>query len=397
MNSRKYIHPFPARMAPDIAVDECKKLSPGSTILDPMCGSGTTLRAAQEANLYAIGSDLDPMAVLISKVNTTPLDPEATIKAAMDAVDKAKSTSRVKLPWIDDDKETQEFIDFWFAGKQVKDLRRIAHVIDRYYSGKLRDFLKITLSRIIITKEMRASLARDTSHSRPHRVALNNNYDIFSNFLKSAVQTAQRLPEPGGQPAAVSRRDARNLSNVASNSVDAVITSPPYLNAIDYMRGHKLALVWLGYKLSDLREVRSTSIGTERRPDDSYKTELLNNLVQEMKFYGRLKKREKAMFDRYALDVLSLMEEINRVIKSDGKAILVVGNSCLKDIFIKNTEAVIAAAQLVGLQLEAKRTRKLPRNSRYLPTPTRNDRSSLSKRMRTESVLHFRKPSLITP
>src|SRR3712207_7608036 len=47
----------------------------------------------------------------------------------------------------------------------------------------------------------------------------------------------------------------------------AAITSPPYLNAIDYLRGHRLSLVWLGYRIGDLRLTRAVSIGAERRPD----------------------------------------------------------------------------------------------------------------------------------
>ena len=50
-------------------------------------------------------------------------------------------------------------------------------------------------------------------------------------------------------------------------SIDMVITSPPYLNAIDYLRGHRLSLVWLGHQLSGLRMIRSGSVGAERGPD----------------------------------------------------------------------------------------------------------------------------------
>jgi len=43
-----------------------------------------------------------------------------------------------------------------------------------------------------------------------------------------------------------------------------VLTSPPYLNAIDYLRGHRLALVWLGHELGPLKEIRANSVGAER-------------------------------------------------------------------------------------------------------------------------------------
>ena len=66
------IHPFPARMAPDIAQGFLEDCAEGGRILDPMCGSGTVLRAAVEAGLDCTGVDTDPLAVLLSRVWVTP-------------------------------------------------------------------------------------------------------------------------------------------------------------------------------------------------------------------------------------------------------------------------------------------------------------------------------------
>ena len=66
--TRKHVHPFPARMAPEIALDKIEQLTaPGATVLDPMCGSGTVVRLATESNRAAIGVDLDPLAVIITR------------------------------------------------------------------------------------------------------------------------------------------------------------------------------------------------------------------------------------------------------------------------------------------------------------------------------------------
>ena len=57
------IHPFPARMAPEIALSEINNLPTSSTILDPMMGSGTVLRVGSTNGHHVIGRDLDPLAV----------------------------------------------------------------------------------------------------------------------------------------------------------------------------------------------------------------------------------------------------------------------------------------------------------------------------------------------
>ncbi len=78
--------------------------------------------------------------------------------------------------------ETREFVGYWFAPEQAEDLSRIARVLIN--RPRTDDPLRVALSRMIVTKEMGASLARDTSHNRPHRVADENDFDVFDEFVK---------------------------------------------------------------------------------------------------------------------------------------------------------------------------------------------------------------------
>ncbi len=186
----------------------------------------------------------------------------------------------------------------------------------------------------------------------------------------------------------VSLGDARFLRSVSNGDVDAVLTSPPYLNAIDYMRGHRLSLVWLGYRLSDLRSIRSNAIGAERGPDHYRSGDLFHEIQEAMGPIEKLSSRDASMVARYAEDIYRLISEVARVLKPSGKAILVVGNSCLKGTFIRNSDGVIKAARMVGLKLRRQVERELPTSSRYLPIPNGRDQP-LGKRMRTESIMSF--------
>src|SRR5947199_7915105 len=73
---REPIHPFPARMAPGIALDVLSDAEKPLRVLDPMMGSGTVLSVARSKGHHAIGVDIDPLAVLISRVWTTAIDPD---------------------------------------------------------------------------------------------------------------------------------------------------------------------------------------------------------------------------------------------------------------------------------------------------------------------------------
>jgi hypothetical protein len=95
------------------------------------------------------------------------------------------------------------------------------------------------------------------------------------------------------------------------------------------------------------------------------------------------------MVERYALDVFQVLTELHRVIKPRGKAVLVVGNSCLTGVFVENALTVKAAAEQAGFRLKSQDERPLPPARRYLPPPDARETSDLQKRMRTESVLTF--------
>lgn len=88
---RHPVHPFPARMAPEIV---CSIIRPAGRrplrILDPMMGSGTVVALAQSRHHHAIGIDIDPLAALITRVWTTPLDKEAVRSTAISILSAAK-------------------------------------------------------------------------------------------------------------------------------------------------------------------------------------------------------------------------------------------------------------------------------------------------------------------
>ena len=385
------IHPFPARMAPEVAIGTLCDLPASSVVLDPMAGSGTVLRHACNMGHAALGYDVDPLAVLISKAWITPVSDDAIQAVYRDVLRDALSRDPldVALPWIDDDHETGMFVNYWFAKEQQRDLRCISAAIadkceatDAEETHACLDVLKVALSRIIVTKEQCASLARDTSHSRPHRVATVSDYRVYEGFGRSVQKVRKRLlAQPPKAQGTVSLGDARKL-DVCDESVDLVITSPPYLNAIDYLRGHRLSLVWLGHQLSDLRAIRAGSVGTERGPDGNQDD--VEEILGAMGSIGDLPSRYRGMVTRYAHDVHCIVREVARVLRQHGSATFVVGNSCLRDVFVCNSGAIRTSAALNGLVVCEEFERELPRRQRYLPI---SDHGTLGRRMRTETIV----------
>lgn len=388
------IHPFPARMAPELAISQLDRLPSDSVVLDPMSGSGTVVRHAAEIGLKSYGFDLDPLAVLISKVSSRHIPDEEIEAAGAKLLKEAMGLSAdPELPWIDGDGEAERFVAYWFAKKQRRALRKVAYALsiaeDIGISADTRDVLKVALSRIIVTKAQAASLAQDTSHSRPHRVATESDYDVIGGFEKSIVQLRKRLqrisPKVEG---IVAHGDARKLTDIEDGSIDFILTSPPYLNALDYMRGHRMSLIWLGHRYSELSKTRSASIGAERAPDTPLSEQLTHEVQSYMGELDELPRPQRMMINRYVADLYQMASEVSRVLRDNATATFVMGDSCLRGVFVSNSNGLAAAAELAGLKEVSRIARDLPQQHRYLPTP---ENGSLAKRMKKETILTFTK------
>ncbi len=396
---RNPIHPFPARMAPGIALEALGKGSTPLRVLDPMAGSGTVLAVARANGHRAIGVDLDPLAVLLAGVWTRTVDATKVNDKAAEVLERARSSCKatpigLSYPYRADD-ETCRFIRYWFDAYARCQLSALAGAIRGVHDEATQDALWCGFSRLIITKSAGASLAMDLSHSRPHREFATAPVKPFNKFI-SAVQTVvsncpQRGREAVGPPTVVKRGDARAL-DVDSGSIDLVLSSPPYLNAIDYIRCSKFSLVWMGYTISELRDIRTGSVGSEATLKEAVRADWVRLLIKQLGLKPALSSRDEALLARYAWDMGKALAEVSRVLRSGGRAVYVIGDSMSRGTFIRNSSIVTALAEAHGLTLASHQSRALPANRRYLPPPgKRSSKETMDGRMRREVVVVFNK------
>lgn len=390
---RESVHPFPARMAPGIALDAMRQKT-NLRVLDPMMGSGTVLALARARGHHAFGVDIDPLAVLMTRAWTTALDHAATVDEARAVLARAmvryaKFSATDAWP-LESDEETRAFAAYWFDGEARRQLCSLASVIDTVSTQSVKDALWCAFSRLIITKQSGACLAMDLSHSRPHKkfeIAPAMPFDNFLAAVERVVANCISHNDRGRGPAATTYQgDARRLP-LPDASIDLVLTSPPYLNAIDYMRCSKFSLVWMGYSITSLRQLRAESVGTERGLSASAAPDVAG-ILESLKMRPKLKPRQEAIFRRYVVDMRRALSEVARVLTVTGQAVYVVGENTVRGTFVKNSAVVEAVAQRAGLLLTARRGRALPANRRYLPPPGQSG-PDLEMRMRREVVLTF--------
>ena len=381
------LHPFPARMAPELAMKGLDTTDRKQiTVLDPMCGSGTVLAEASKGGHVAIGTDIDPLATLISNCIVNPVTSDSVISGGDFVLDQAVSSRDAShLSWPD--VETEQFVSFWFDEVIARDLSALASVIrTAAVTEELRNYLWCAFSRMIIVKSNGASRAMDLSHSRPHRSRHTRSMCPFERFEREVRIVAERLSTflgvlPAAPEGDVLRADARVLP-LGEASVDCVITSPPYLNAIDYVRMSKFTLVWLGHSISQLRTIRSASMGSEAGKGTEFGTNVpWHRFGPLMDLQGR----HRCMVARFVYDILRMSEEVSRVLRVGGSFTIIIGNSAIRGVYVENAEIVKWAISQACLDIESEEYREIPDDRRYLPPPS--TQQGHTTRMREEVVL----------
>lgn len=376
-------------MAPQIALDRLPRRGGRRlTILDPMMGSGTIPVLAANSRHEAVGFDLDPLAVLLARTWGRRLPTNAFVEAAREVAGSGREEE--DQTWQHDDAETQEFIDYWFDRRTQLRLAALARAISDQ-PVRLRDALWCSFSRLIITKDAGASRARDVSHSRPHRVREYASFDPVDKFAYAAEVVSKRHRSLSGRRPAqgrlrLERADARELP-LPDESVDIAMTSPPYLQAIDYLRGHRLSLVWMGYTLGELRDLRGTTIGSERQL--SAAEGWCQKTAAEAPA-ATLSTRSNGILQRYVSDLDRVVAELSRVLRPGGTATFVVAEATLSGVSVNVSRIVERAAERHEFRCVDRSTRELVGSKRYLPPPT-DGTGTLDKRMRSESCLTFKR------
>lgn len=393
---REPVHPFPARMAPGIALAVMSDIDE-SRVLDPMMGSGTVLAMARAHGHRAIGFDIDPLAVLISKVWNTAFDPE-NIRDQANGVLKSALIEFKNITVADAypqraDEETREFLRYWFDGYARRQLAALSFAICALRCETLRATLWCAFSRLIISKQSGASRAMDLSHSRPHRVFDTAPEKPFNKFLSSAERIvangiSKRARNRGPEPT-IKLGDARKLM-LPDKSIDLVLTSPPYLNAIDYIRCSKFSLVWMGYSVSDLRKIRAGSVGTEAAQRAPLDDKEIRSIVEALKLRPKLDDHHQRILGKYIADMRTAISEVGRVLSNEGQAVYVVGENTLRGTYIYTSVIVRKLAEFAGLSMKSRITRNLPGDRRYMPPPSAGHSGGMIEaRMRREAVLTF--------
>ena len=243
------LHPYPAKFVAELprALLDTLPIPPESAVLDPFCGSGTTLVESQRSGLPSIGIDLNPVACLMTRVKTAPL-PADLPSSANEAVDRARAEKTPPIPLIPN-------LDHWFLPSVQQALAALTQAIAVSQPAH-HDALRLALSSIIVRVSNQDS---DTRYAAVNKDV--NAEDVFRAFLRAAKRLHDVLSSRSYPlvPSEVIHADTLAVRpQDVTVPIGVVITSPPYPNAYEYWLYHKYRMWWLGF---DPVEVKEHEIG----------------------------------------------------------------------------------------------------------------------------------------
>jgi len=240
-------------------------------LLDPFMGSGTALL---EATLHknfkkAYGIDINPLALLIAKVKTTPINPEKVkeeYKKLMMRCNSGKKAVNFRQKEIE--KPNFFNIEFWFKPKVITDLAIIKENINKIEDDNIKDFFLIAFSETV----RNVSNTRNSEYKlyrMSQTMLLKHIPDTFEEFKNKASKNIASMEEYHREhnpkcDVSIFAEDTRNLTSIPANSVDLIVTSPPYGDSrttVAYGQFSRLGLQWLGHDKNSVLGIDKTSLG----------------------------------------------------------------------------------------------------------------------------------------
>jgi SAM-dependent methyltransferase len=361
------IHRYSGKFIPQIAARAIELLTrPRELVLDPYCGSGTTLLEAALQGRRAIGIDLNPLAVLIARTKVTPVPGDSLASLCGTLRRRLAAAKWADTPlfqgvrtgsgnWQDtgsDPRLNDDWYRKWFQPDVLRELLLIDDAICEVQEESLRSIARVAFSDILRKSS--------NAHSGYPNVMFDKNAgprpSPIAPFLRTLertcamVHTLDRIPiRP--EDVHVQQANASALP-LEDNSIDAVISHPPYIGSIPYAEYGLLSLKWLG---ANPRELDAQLTGGRRH--------------------------SASVVSRFARDYSRMMHETARVLRPGRCAFLMVGNPVVRGKAVDLASMTISLAADAGLELVAQ--------------AARNGLNRRANKMGQEHLLFFRKAPIL--
>lgn len=414
---------FPGKFHPPLVEQVLSSFEPKG-VIDPMAGVGTVAVEAKAAGIPSLSLDIDPVSVFFAKVKTTPI-PEPVLRDAWR--DLSASLERHMRPA--EEIEQRMFRDLRhdrmrrrLARMQAQDLARLSYWFRRYvlvdyarihhsiHNGGLPDqnmrvrrfFLACLLSSVRRISNADPSPVSGLEITKHMREKIDDGYpiDVFGEFSRRVENAIQQMAEynshleetkTAATAVHVHRQDALRLQQAARKAAlkwDLILFSPPYCNAIEYWRRHRLEYLVGGFLDEDgvvdlsHKFVGRTTVGGKAREPGRIGFRSTDSLIRHL--WENERKHKAQLLWQYFSDMRERLAAFHEASPSGGHCVIVVGDSQTAGRRVSTANTLTFLAEEVGF--EHVQTSRYTIKNRVMQYPTKTH-----DKIQKESVIVLRK------
>ncbi|HNZ25825.1 MAG TPA: DNA methyltransferase [Spirochaetota bacterium] len=388
-------HQYPAKFIPQLARKILRVFTnENSVVLDNFSGSGTTLIECLLLNRKkAIGIELNPFACFMAKVKVTPIDP-VLLKNKFYEIENMYFRS-------DNNFENQKFhnIEFWFKKDVITHLSKLKSIITDIENENIKNFFLLCLSEVIrrvsLTNHGGFKLHRDKNKINDsfnpnvfdeYNKVCNRNINLMIKFYSNVKLNKTNIKIIYG--------DSRIRQNIDEESVDFILTSPPYGDSrttVAYGQFSRLSWQWLNND-NNIYSLDGNLLGGKNNI----------NLDDETLDYSPMLKQQleqiKNNCNNRAKDVLSFYIDLNKTLinayyylKRDKYFVLVTGNRTVKNVFLRTDLIISELAGKIGFNVEKILYRNIINKRMPSKNSPTNEKGVLCDTMLKENIIFLRK------
>lgn len=386
---------YPAKFHPPVARALIERYSSkGDLVFDPFVGSGTLLVECAVMGRRGHGTDIDPLAIAVTKSKVHRHDLTALARSSdkvLAELLKHERAQDVYDRYIFEDLDLSQYeaesgevttwipaiprLDHWFRRYVVIDLAKIRRTIEQVSAPEThRQFLRVVFASIIRNASnadpVPVSGLEVTAHMRRRDEAGRrvNAFDLFRRAMPKALAASQEFSK-----ASIETDQRAHVADATTvqlrRTPDVVITSPPYHGAVDYYRRHQLEMFWLG--LVDSQADRLALLpGYIGRPKIPQRDPLLRHALPTSsvvaEWHSRLVSEsvERAnAFAHYMTAMGLVMDRLAESLRPGSPAIFVIGDSSWRDTSLPTA---VLFQELAGERFDLKELLKYPIKNRYM-------------------------------
>ena len=325
-----------------------------AVVLDPFMGSGTTLVEGVLRGATTIGVDIDPLARFIARAKVTPVDHERIADLGRELERRwrapaAETGRRLPMPDVSD-------VAHWFGDAQWGWLQSLREsILDLDCTDDERTFLLVVFSSTLRWVSNADDQSQKTYVSGTYRKTPPAVGDVFWRFFRRAVDGLADLNRKRHSEAVTVIPDGVDATqlHLAPGSVDLAVTSPPYLDSVDYPYNMMLEYFWLGPVLGvpdrkAFNALRRRPIGAKNPAERMALPPALAGAVP----LDAMPPTRRAAATTYFALMERHFTEMARVLAPGARYVFVVGNSQTAGGLVPLHDALVRLAAGAGLSLE---------------------------------------------